>query len=81
MKDNRICLTLGGDHSIGIGTVHGVSEIHNDLAVLWVDAHCDINTTGTTPTGNMHGMSMAFLIKELQNRMKKLEEFSWVTPR
>lgn len=80
MRDGRIPITLGGDHSIAIGTIHGVSEvIQEPLAVLWVDAHTDINTASTTGSGNLHGMSVSFLLKELEKH--SLPEFSWVIPR
>lgn len=74
-------LTLGGDHSVSIGTIHGVSEVHNDLAVLYVDAHGDINTPHMSQSGNIHGMVMAFLIKEMQPYLAKIPAFSWITPR
>lgn len=56
---------LGGDHSISMGTIAGVArrcaETGKDLVVLWLDAHADYNTPATTPSGNMHGMSLAYL--------------------
>lgn len=57
-------LVLGGDHSIGIGTVCGVSKSWGieDTCVIWIDAHTDINTQDTTPTGNIHGMTIASLL-------------------
>jgi len=51
-------LVLGGDHSIAIGTVHGAAR-EGDLGVVWFDAHGDYNTPATTPSGNVHGMSLA----------------------
>lgn len=63
----RFVLTLGGDHSISIGTLAGVAEVTRarfpgrDLSVLWVDAHADINTPDTTTSGNIHGMVLSFL--------------------
>lgn len=61
----RRVLTLGGDHSIGIGTVSGVAKAikdtcNKDLAVIWVDAHGDINTPETSGSGDIHGMPLAF---------------------
>lgn len=53
------CLTLGGDHSLAFGTIAGMLEVHGDLRVLYVDAHGDINTPHTSPTGNSHGMPLA----------------------
>ncbi|AJY76515.1 arginase [Paenibacillus beijingensis] len=52
-------LILGGDHSIAIGTVAGLAERRQRLGVLWIDAHSDLNTPQTTPSGNLHGMSLA----------------------
>lgn len=59
-------LVLGGDHSIAIGTVSGVAAWARSrgrrLGVLWVDAHSDINTPATSPSGNVHGMPLAALL-------------------
>lgn len=55
-------LVLGGDHSIAIGTVAGLLDSWGDVGVLWVDAHGDINTPATTPSGNVHGMPVATLL-------------------
>jgi arginase len=59
---------MGGDHSLSMGSVNGVArhcaEIGRPLFVLWLDAHADYNTPATTLTGNMHGMSAAFLCGE-----------------
>ncbi len=51
---------LGGDHSIAIGTVSGMSSA-GPLGLIWVDAHGDFNTPDTTPSGNIHGMPVAAL--------------------
>ena len=52
-------LVIGGDHSIAIGTMSGVLQQKKKLGVLWFDAHGDINTAETSPSGNIHGMSVA----------------------
>jgi len=62
----RFVLTLGGDHSIAIGTIAGSAKairerLGRELAVIWVDAHADINTPETSESGNIHGMPVAFL--------------------
>jgi arginase len=54
----RFPLVLGGDHSIAIGTVQGAAR-DRDIGVVWFDAHGDYNTPSTTPSGNVHGMSLA----------------------
>ncbi|MDQ0270662.1 arginase [Cytobacillus purgationiresistens] len=52
-------LVLGGDHSIAIGTLAGVAKHYHNLGVIWYDAHGDLNTPETSPSGNVHGMSLA----------------------
>lgn len=56
-------LVLGGDHSLAVGTVAGVAayarKLSKTLGVLWIDAHGDLNTDATTPSGNIHGMPLA----------------------
>ncbi|MBS1251167.1 MAG: Arginase [Anaerolineales bacterium] len=53
---------LGGDHSISIGTVSAVAAHDEHVGLIWVDAHADYNTPETTPSGNVHGMSLAALL-------------------
>ncbi|PLR65953.1 MULTISPECIES: arginase [Bacillaceae] len=55
-------LVLGGDHSIAIGTLAGVSKHYKSLGVIWYDAHGDLNTSETSPSGNIHGMPLAVSI-------------------
>jgi arginase len=59
-------LLLGGDHSIAVGSVSGIAAFARQqgkkAGVLWVDAHGDINTPETSPTGNIHGMPLAALL-------------------
>lgn len=52
-------LILGGDHSIAVGTLAGLHKHYNNLGVIWYDAHGDINTPETSPSGNIHGMPLA----------------------
>lgn len=52
-------LILGGDHSIAIGSLAGVSRHYENLGVIWYDAHGDLNTEETSPSGNIHGMPLA----------------------
>ena len=53
-------LILGGDHSLSIGSVRGAAR-NRKIGVIWIDAHGDFNTAETTPSGNIHGMSLAIL--------------------
>ena len=68
-RSGAIPLFMGGDHSLSMGSANGVArywqqEMNRPLFVLWLDAHADYNTPATTETGNMHGMSSAFLCGE-----------------
>lgn len=57
---------LGGDHSVGAGSVSGVSEFYRrrrqKIGLLWIDAHADMNTPATSPSGNVHGMPLAAIL-------------------
>ena len=59
MSRGRFPLVLGGDHSIAIGTIAGLTQHQKQLGVIWFDAHGDLNTGDTSPSGNIHGMSLA----------------------
>lgn len=52
-------LIIGGDHVLGLGSISGASRYFNELAVIWIDAHGDINTPESSPSGNSHGMPLA----------------------
>ena len=75
-------LTLGGDHSIAIGTVAGTAKAirerlgGKEMAVIWVDAHADINTPETSGSGNIHGMPVAFLTGLATE--KREDVFGWL---
>ncbi len=58
-KAGNIPLVLGGDHSIGMGTIAGLDRAGKRAGVIWIDAHGDINTPETSPSGNVHGMPFA----------------------
>jgi len=66
MQNSEIPLVVGGDHSIAMGTVSGISayfrQQQQDLGLIWFDAHGDMNLPDTSPTGNVHGMPLAHLL-------------------
>jgi arginase len=76
VKAGRLPVTLGGDHSLAMGTISGTLDVYPEACVIWVDAHADINTPETSDTGNIHGMPVSFLLG-LGN---PVSEFSWVKP-
>jgi arginase len=59
----RLPLVLGGDHSIAVGTVSGLAKFHRarneKIGLIWIDAHADMNTPESSPSGNVHGMPLA----------------------
>ncbi|KAI5920137.1 arginase [Camillea tinctor] len=82
-KEGRMVLTLGGDHSIAIGTISGTAKairerLGREMAVIWVDAHSDINTPETSDSGNVHGMPVSFLTGLAKE--DKEEYFGWLKP-
>lgn len=75
VKQKRPFLVIGGDHSSAIGTWSGASQAlseEGDLGLIWMDAHMDSHTLQTTPSGNIHGMSLAVLLGHGENLLTKL---------
>jgi arginase len=66
LGEGMLPIVLGGDHSIAIGTVSGLSAFHRkrekSVGLLWLDAHGDMNTPDSSPSGNIHGMPLATII-------------------
>lgn len=79
-RQGKFVTTLGGDHSVGIGTVTGVARAirerfgGSELSVLWIDAHADINTPETSSSGRLHGMPVAFA-----SGLARHGIFDWIT--
>ena len=65
-SEGKAPLVLGGDHSIAVGTVSGMARFlrkkRHKMGVIWMDAHADMNTPQSSPSGNVHGMALACLI-------------------
>ena len=62
LEQGSIPLVLGGDHSVALGTLGGLARAKGAGGVLWIDAHGDLNTPDTSPSGNVHGMPLAAAI-------------------
>lgn len=77
---HHIPLVLGGDHSIAAGTVAGVADYlrhsNQKTGLLWIDAHADINTPDTSPSGNVHGMPLACCIGQGPSELVNLLGFA-----
>jgi len=78
----KVPLVLGGDHSVAIGTVAGMSryfhrsEPSQKLGLLWIDAHADMNTPESSPSGNVHGMPLACCIGLGPSELTQLSGYS-----
>src|SRR6185312_1562705 len=66
LEVGKVPLVLGGDHSVAAGTVSGVAEFYRrqeqKIGLIWIDAHTDINTPDSSPSGNVHGMPLAAIM-------------------
>ncbi|ODQ63167.1 Ureohydrolase [Nadsonia fulvescens var. elongata DSM 6958] len=78
VKNDTFPLTIGGDHSIAIGTVAGVQSVYPNAGVLWIDAHADINTPESTDSGNLHGCPVSFLVGLAKAQPGQEDVFGWV---
>jgi arginase len=66
LESGKTPIVLGGDHSVAVGTVSGVAEFYRrqsqSVGLIWIDAHTDINTPESSPSGNVHGMPLAAIM-------------------
>ena len=73
-------LVLGGDHSVAIGTVAGIArsfhQRNEKIGLIWIDAHADMNTPETSPSGNVHGMPLACCIGRGPTELTHLFDFA-----
>lgn len=80
LEAGELPIVLGGDHSIAIGSVSGVASFYRQrqqpVGLIWFDAHADMNTPETTPSGNIHGMPLAVLLGYGAPELTGIEGFS-----
>lgn len=80
LEDNAFPIILGGDHSIAIGTFSAISSFYKaqekEIGLIWFDAHADINTHETSPSGNIHGMPLAAILGFGESSLVNLEGFA-----
>lgn len=75
---NEFVLVLGGDHSIASGSISALKKSYNNLKVIWIDAHADINTPLSSPTKNYHGMPVSHLLGMVEKN--EIPGFDWLEP-
>lgn len=78
MKDGRFPLILGGDHSVGIGSLAGILRARPDTGVLWIDAHADLNTPDISESGNMHGMPVGLMMEGVAPQPMNIPGLEWL---
>lgn len=75
-KEGRTPIVLGGDHSIAVGSVSGTADFFNEMGkrigLIWFDAHGDMNTPETSPTGNVHGMPLSHILGKGADELLKV---------
>jgi arginase len=76
-REGSVPLVLGGDHSVALGTLGGLASVHGVGGVLWIDAHGDLNTPDSSPSGNVHGMVLAGALGYLGD---ELASDQWTLP-
>ncbi|MFO3719523.1 arginase [Staphylococcus felis] len=76
ISNNHFPVILGGDHSLAIGSISGVSEHYKELGIIWYDAHGDLNLPEESPSGNVHGMPLRMLAGEGDEQLVNLGGFS-----
>ncbi len=80
LTGGELPIVLGGDHSIAMGSIAGVSSFYRErgqsIGLIWFDAHADMNTPDTSPSGNIHGMPLAVLFGHGVPELTDLEGFS-----
>jgi arginase len=78
--EGRTPLVLGGDHSIAMGTLAGMHASSGPGGVIWIDAHADMNTPETSPSGNVHGMPLAAALGACGFDIEGVARAPWVDP-
>ena len=78
LDNKQFPLILGGDHSIGIGSLPAILKSKPDIGVIWVDAHADLNTPATSLSGNLHGMSVGLNMDGINYDCSALSGLEWL---
>jgi arginase len=80
LESGKVPVVLGGDHSVAAGTVAGVAEFYRrqkqNIGLIWIDAHSDINIPATSPSGNVHGMPLAAILGIGPPELSEIFKFS-----
>ncbi|WP_204171612.1 arginase [Staphylococcus sp. GDY8P100P] len=76
IKNQAFPLIIGGDHSIAIGSISGVSQHYENLGIIWYDAHGDLNIPEESPSGNIHGMPLRVLLGDGDKQLVNISSYA-----
>ena len=80
LEAEEVPLVIGGDHSIAAGSIAGVAEYYRErdqrIGLIWIDAHADMNTPETSPSGNIHGMPLAAVLGFGPEALARIGDFA-----
>ena len=81
INNGNLPITLGGDHSIAIGSALASIKNYNNLGIIWIDSHADFNTFSTTTTGNIHGLPFAVATGQNEDGLSNFHKGSFYNPK
>lgn len=80
IRDGRLPVVLGGDHSLAMGSIGGAARCCETLGVLWIDTHPDVNTPGSSLSGHIHGMPLATMLGQSPEAMPRATALAGKVP-
>ncbi len=81
LVNNNKVLTIGGDHSLAIGSVLSSVKYNKKMGIIWIDAHGDYNTFDTTITGNLHGLPLAVIDNYEKTLLNEFHNGNYIDPK
>lgn len=79
-KDGYFPITIGGDHSIAVASALASSKVHENIGIIWIDAHTDYNTFETTVSGNIHGLPLAAITGYKNHELRYFHDGNIIQP-
>jgi len=81
LKEDNFCITLGGDHSIAIGSDLASAKKHSNIGIFWIDAHSDYHNMNSTISGNIHGMPLCSITGQNGNDLNEFFDGNFIDPK
>ena len=81
LNNNEFPITLGGDHSIAIGSALASNNYYKSIGIIWIDAHTDYNNLDTTITGNIHGLPLAVINGTNKEELSSFLTNNYISPK